>query len=73
VRWRLDWWTLTAKVERLALYVDPNTRANTEPRGVGLRVTLLIDRKGSEIGRLLGPVEWDSEDAMRLTSSVVSR
>jgi thiol-disulfide isomerase/thioredoxin len=54
------------KVERLALYVDPAARANTVLRALGLPVTLLIDREGREIGRLLGPAEWDSEDAMRL-------
>jgi thiol-disulfide isomerase/thioredoxin len=62
-----------AKVERLALYVDPTARANTELRALGLPVTLLIDREGREIGRLLGPAEWDSEDAMRLIRAVVGR
>jgi thiol-disulfide isomerase/thioredoxin len=54
------------KVERLALYVDPTARANTELRAVGLPATLLIDAQGHEIGRLLGPAEWDGEDALRL-------
>lgn len=54
------------KVERLALYVDPSARANTDLRAVGLPVTLLIDAQGREIGRLLGPAEWDGEDAIRL-------
>jgi thiol-disulfide isomerase/thioredoxin len=61
------------KVERLALYVDPSSRANTELRALGLPVTLLIDRQGREIGRLLGPAEWDSEDAMRLIRAVVNQ
>jgi thiol-disulfide isomerase/thioredoxin len=54
------------KAERLALYVDPTARANTELRVVGLPATILIDAQGREIGRLLGPAEWDGEDAMRL-------
>jgi thiol-disulfide isomerase/thioredoxin len=60
------------KVERLALYVDPTARANTELRAVGLPVTLLIDSQGREIGRLLGPAEWDGEDAMRLIRAVLN-
>jgi thiol-disulfide isomerase/thioredoxin len=60
-----------AKVERLALYIDANARANTELHALGLPVTLLIDPEGREIGRLLGPAEWDSEDAMRLSRAVV--
>jgi thiol-disulfide isomerase/thioredoxin len=54
------------KVEHLALYVDSTARANTELRAVGLPATLLIDAQGREIGRLLGPAEWDGEDAIRL-------
>ena len=60
-------------IERLALYVDPTARANTELRGVGLPLTLLIDTEGREIGRLLGPAEWDSEDALRLIRSVLKQ
>jgi thiol-disulfide isomerase/thioredoxin len=60
-----------AKVERLAPYVDASARANALLHALGLPVTLLIDPEGREIGRLLGPAEWDSEDAMRLIRSVV--
>jgi thiol-disulfide isomerase/thioredoxin len=60
------------KVERLALYVDPTARANTELRAVGLPVTLLIDAQGRELGRLLGPAEWDGEDAKRLVRAAMS-
>ena len=35
-------------------------------KAVGLPVTVLIDAEGREIGRLVGPAEWDSEDAKRL-------
>jgi thiol-disulfide isomerase/thioredoxin len=54
------------KVERLGLYVDASARATSELRVVGLPATLLLDAQGREIGRLLGPAEWDSEDAKRL-------
>jgi hypothetical protein len=35
-------------------------------RAAGLPATLLIDREGREIGRLLGPAQWDGEDARRI-------
>jgi thiol-disulfide isomerase/thioredoxin len=54
------------KVGRLALYADPSARLASTLRAVGLPATLLIDAEGREIGRLLGPAEWDSEDAKRL-------
>jgi thiol-disulfide isomerase/thioredoxin len=59
------------KVERLSLYVDASARAISELRVVGLPATLLLDGQGREIGRLLGPAEWDSEDAKRLIRSVL--
>jgi thiol-disulfide isomerase/thioredoxin len=60
------------KIEKLGLYVDASTRANSALRVVGLPATLLIDPEGREIGRLLGPAEWDSEDAKRLIRAAVS-
>jgi hypothetical protein len=32
----------------------------------------VIDREGMEIGRLLGPAEWDSEEAMTLIQAVLA-
>ncbi|MBO0764780.1 MAG: TlpA family protein disulfide reductase [Hyphomicrobiaceae bacterium] len=54
------------KVEKLGLYVDQSARATSDLRVVGLPATLLVDAQGREIGRLLGPAEWDGEDAKRL-------
>jgi thiol-disulfide isomerase/thioredoxin len=60
------------KTEHLGLYVDPTTRMTSDLRAVGLPATLLIDAQGREIGRLLGPAEWDSEDAKRLIRSFLN-
>jgi thiol-disulfide isomerase/thioredoxin len=60
------------KVGKLALYVDPTTRLTSDLKAVGLPATLLIDAKGREIGRLLGPAEWDSEDAKRLIAATLN-
>jgi thiol-disulfide isomerase/thioredoxin len=54
------------KVGKLAVYVDTTLRTTSQLGAVGLPATLLIDADGREIGRLLGPAEWDSEDAKRL-------
>ena len=59
------------KAGRLALYADPSARLASTLRAVGLPATLLIDAEGREIGRLLGPAEWDSDDAKRLIRGVV--
>ncbi len=59
------------QVTHLALYVDATARISADLRVVGLPATLLLDAEGREVGRLLGPAEWDSEDAKRLIRSVV--
>lgn len=59
------------QVQHLSLFVDATARMISELRAVGLPATLLLDDQGREIGRLLGPAEWDSEDAKRLIRSVV--
>jgi thiol-disulfide isomerase/thioredoxin len=60
------------KVEHLGLYVDPTAHVNSALRAMGLPATLLIDAQGREIGRLLGPAEWDGDDAKRLIRSVLN-
>jgi len=55
-----------AKVGKLALYADATARMASTLRAAGLPATLLVDREGREIGRLLGPAEWDGEDGRRL-------
>jgi thiol-disulfide isomerase/thioredoxin len=49
------------KIQALTIYTDPWGDANGALRVVGLPTTLLIDRHGREIGRRVGPAEWDDE------------
>jgi thiol-disulfide isomerase/thioredoxin len=49
-------------VTHLALNIDSSARVMFTLGAVGLPMTLLIDREGKEIGRLIGPAEWDSPD-----------
>jgi thiol-disulfide isomerase/thioredoxin len=59
------------KAARLALYADPSARLASTLRAVGLPATLLIDAEGREVGRLLGPAEWDSDDAKKLIRAIL--
>ena len=54
------------EIAHLAIYQDPQARAGRELGAPGLPTTVVIDRAGQEIGRLLGPAEWDSEAALAL-------
>ena len=59
-------------VKKLKLYVDPTARLGNEFKAIGLPTTLLIDRQGREIGRLIGPAEWDDGDAQRLVRDAMA-
>lgn len=52
--------------KQLGLYVDPTSRVSQALKAYGLPVSILVDPQGREIGRLTGPAEWDSPDAIRL-------
>ena len=65
-------------IARLAIYIDSSGKAATELGVVGLPTTLLIDRQGREIGRLVGPAEWDAPELVgflrsRLTESTTAK
>ena len=49
-------------VTDLKMYVDKTTLSMTALRTVGLPTTILIDAEGRELGRLVGPAEWDDPE-----------
>ncbi len=59
------------KIKNLKLYHDPKALLNVTLRVPGMPTTLLIGRDGKEIGRLAGPAEWDSEDAIKLVQAAL--
>jgi thiol-disulfide isomerase/thioredoxin len=58
--------------DSLGLYVDDTTNSLEDLQAFGLPATLLIDRKGREIGRLLGPAEWNSAEAIALMKAAIA-
>jgi thiol-disulfide isomerase/thioredoxin len=56
----------------LDIYHDPEAAAGRAFGAYGLPTTIVIDREGREIGRLLGPAEWDSEEAMTLIRAALA-
>ena len=55
----------------LKLYADPSTDSLDKLQAVGLPASILIDREGREIGRLLGPAEWNSPEAKALIKAAL--
>lgn len=49
-------------VKALALYVDRSAQATFKLGAVGLPSTLLVDARGREIARHVGPAKWDSPE-----------
>ena len=60
-------------LRHLSIYVDPTTRAQRELRVFGLPTTLLIDAEGFELGRLIGPTDWDSREMVGFLRSFIDR
>jgi thiol-disulfide isomerase/thioredoxin len=58
-------------VQHLEIYRDPKAAAGRALGALGLPTTVVIDQDGREIGRLLGPAEWDSAEALALLRSLI--
>ncbi len=52
------------KLTSLDIYVDETVSAPATLNVIGIPATLFINPQGKEIGRLLGPAEWDSPDVI---------
>ena len=53
-------------IRNLPVLVDKRGEVLRKLRVRGLPTTLLIDARGNEVGRVVGPVEWDSPEAIAL-------
>lgn len=59
------------KAGHLALYNDPQSRANFRMKGYGLPTTVLIAPDGNELGRIVGPAEWNTPEAKALIEAAL--
>lgn len=60
-------------ISRLAVYVDPAMRTPGALGAPGLPTTLLVDADGRELGRHVGPAQWDDAQAIRQISGHLRR
>jgi len=56
-------------IEHLGLYIDATMRASFDLQAPGLPTTLLIASDGQELGRLVGPAEWDTPEMIAFLKS----
>ncbi len=60
-------------IENLEIYHDKTAKAGRSLRAPGLPTTLIIDREGQEVGRVLGDAEWDGDDVVSLLDAVIAQ
>lgn len=58
--------------DALRLYVEPSTNIVGELQSAGLPATILVDRQGRELGRLLGPAHWAAPEAVALIQAALA-
>jgi hypothetical protein len=56
----------------LQLYTDPSGKLFSVVKAVGMPTTLLIGRDGKEMGRLVGPADWGSPEAVTLIKAAIA-
>jgi thiol-disulfide isomerase/thioredoxin len=56
----------------LALYTDPSGKLFSTLKAVGMPTTLIIDRNGKEIARLVGPADWASPEAIAVIEAAIA-
>ncbi|WP_299845806.1 TlpA disulfide reductase family protein [uncultured Jannaschia sp.] len=59
-------------IRHLDMYLAESIRALAAFAVAGLPTTILIDRAGRERGRLVGPAEWDSPEAVAQIQSLIN-
>lgn len=59
-------------VRSLAVYVDKSGQILRDVGAVGLPTTLIVNRNGEEIGRVVGPAEWDTAEIMQFLRSIAA-
>jgi thiol-disulfide isomerase/thioredoxin len=60
-------------VQKLAPYIDRSGQALRTVRAMGLPTSLLIDREGRELGRVVGPAAWDDDATIAFFRQIGAR
>ena len=56
----------------LPLYTDPTGKLFATLKAVGMPTTLIVDRQGREIARLVGPADWASPEALAVIEAAIA-
>jgi len=59
-------------IKHLRIFIDESGRAARDLKIFGLPATLVIGPDGSELGRLVGPAEWDTTEMIAFFETVIA-
>ena len=68
---RIEAFYAEAGIRHLQIYRDPQAAASRALGAFGLPTTVVLDREGREVGRVLGPDEWDSAEAVAVLRALM--
>jgi len=60
-------------IKHLKLYIDHSAQAMFALDVIGVPTTLLLDREGRELGRLVGTAKWDGPEMVTFLKSVIDQ
>jgi thiol-disulfide isomerase/thioredoxin len=60
-------------IRHLPIYVDVEGKSVRELGAVGVPTTLVLDRAGHEVGRVVGPADWDAAGVIEFLKPVIAR
>jgi len=63
---------LQMNIKNLELFNNSSGKLASSLHAFGMPTTLLLNREGQEIGRLVGPAVWKSEEAIRLIQTAMA-
>lgn len=60
------------EIDALPVLLDPNRRLSAEMGVVAPPVTMLLDRDGNEVARLIGGADWESDEAKAVIEALIA-
>lgn len=60
-------------ITKLPILLDPKSALAKDMDVVGLPATILLDREGREVARLMGDAEWDSASSKAILNAIATR
>jgi thiol-disulfide isomerase/thioredoxin len=60
-------------IRNLPIYIDVSGQAIRQLGAVGLPTTLILDRSGQEVSRVVGPAEWDTPEIAEFLKPIIAR